>query len=679
MFNQIGTPMSTVIHRLIPLFFLLSFAAASRPLCAQQSGWSLTEHDESLIFYSSERTQLLDCASERQFAAIARQDFWLTVRLTADSGKTWYSARNEMYDGGVEYRGIQYPEQGTLLVLADSAFFLGYDEQLQPLYKYRSFVLRSDDNGITWEVVLPDTPHRTNRATYISMATARFGLFVQLAEEKENSDILWRTTNGGKDWTRITLPDGARLTQKIVCFDSSTYILLTSNKTLYRTTDGGVHWQKYTVPEGTQSVAFITPLEGWLAGAVSNGNGHQQRDIIYHTIDGGATWTQQLDKSIELAFGLNDIAFADSRHGIAVGQARKILRTTDGGLTWIQDEPPSVLFTASISAIAYPTPSSAVAICNTAYVLRFSNDAGLAAPKILSPRITDGEQREAAVLVWSTVAGAGSYQVQMVERIHNLDFDPAEFDTALLDTAGIQDTTLPIVLQYGKQYVCRVRAFGTAGAKSDWSVFLSFLTAGGETAPVAPKPVSPFNNEDGQPTALTVEWEAVPYAEKFDFQLADNPQFAKTGENAVIEFFDADIASRPISGLKPNTLYYWRVRAKNAQYTSLWSSEVYGAYRFTTGDASTDVYAAFQMKPPLTMTPHPIRETAVLRCALPIQQVQVLDLAGREVADLTTLLHRENNDATFLLWNTLGLPDGLYLVRCTGNNSIHTIPVIVRH
>jgi photosystem II stability/assembly factor-like uncharacterized protein len=669
--------MSGIIHRFI---LSLIFITGSFSLSAQQSGWTLAEHDESLIFYSSERRQLLDCASARHFAAIARQDFWLTVRLSADSGKTWYAMRNEMYDGSVEYRGIQYPEYGSLLVLADSAYFLGYDDNLQPLYDYKSFVLLSRDNGITWETVVPATSRRKNRAGFISMTNARFGLLVQHAEEKENADILWRTANGGNDWKRIPLPDGARLIQKLLCIDSVTYVLLTNNRTLYRTNDGGLNWQKYeNIPEGTQSVVFVTPLEGWLAGAVSNGNGHQQRDIIYHTTDGGVTWIQQLDKSIELPFGLNEINFADAQHGIAVGQARKILRTSDGGNTWVQDEPPSILFTTSISAIAYPAPGSAVAVCNSAYVLRFSDDAGLATPRLVLPRMTDGEQREAAVLAWTAVAGATSYEVQVVERMRSLDFDLAEFEHAVLDTVGVQDTALSLVVRYDRQYVCRVRALGLSDTKSDWSTLLTFLTVQGATAPAAPTPVSPVNNANGQSVSLSVEWEKVLYAEQFDFQLADNPQFAKTGDNIFFELFDITKPSASVSGLKPHTLYYWRVRAKNSAYTSLWSSEVYGVYRFTTGENTTDVGMTSDIAMLFTVSPHPVRETAVLHFARPVQQAHVSDLTGRIIADLTPSLRREDDNSTVILWNTTGIPDGMYIVRCRADNSIHTIPVIVRH
>src|SRR3954468_2110888 len=65
----------------------------------------------------------------------------------------------------------------------------------------------------------------------------------------------------------------------------------------------------------------LCALDGWTVG----GNG-----TIYHTPDGGATWTQQ---STNTAQSLLSISMADSKHGV-VGGVGRILRTSDGGATW---------------------------------------------------------------------------------------------------------------------------------------------------------------------------------------------------------------------------------------------------------------------------------------------------------------------------------------------------------
>ncbi len=52
---------------------------------------------------------------------------------------------------------------------------------------------------------------------------------------------------------------------------------------------------------------------------------------IYHSPDGGMTWTQQ---NTDTTLSIYDISMADAENGWAVGQIGLILHTTDGGTTW---------------------------------------------------------------------------------------------------------------------------------------------------------------------------------------------------------------------------------------------------------------------------------------------------------------------------------------------------------
>jgi photosystem II stability/assembly factor-like uncharacterized protein len=52
---------------------------------------------------------------------------------------------------------------------------------------------------------------------------------------------------------------------------------------------------------------------------------------LWHTANGGADWTRQLERAPR---HLNGVAFADARHGWAVGAQGLILATSDGGETW---------------------------------------------------------------------------------------------------------------------------------------------------------------------------------------------------------------------------------------------------------------------------------------------------------------------------------------------------------
>lgn len=107
------------------------------------------------------------------------------------------------------------------------------------------------------------------------------------------------------------------------------------------TTDGGANWRvQYTGSDsdsaGYTGVSFAGALHGWVVGFGGT---------ILSTVDGGRSWMPQQSGT---KMDLGDVAFADARHGLVVGQyvdegsdpmagkldGSVILRTTDGGASW---------------------------------------------------------------------------------------------------------------------------------------------------------------------------------------------------------------------------------------------------------------------------------------------------------------------------------------------------------
>jgi len=100
-----------------------------------------------------------------------------------------------------------------------------------------------------------------------------------------------------------------------------------SQSSYLETTDGGTTWN----PGGPQSTNGIrdawfgsTGLKGWLVG-----------DDIYHTANGGATWTVQYQSPGPLFAAMD---FADENHGWATGYGGFVVHTVDGGLNWSQQD-----------------------------------------------------------------------------------------------------------------------------------------------------------------------------------------------------------------------------------------------------------------------------------------------------------------------------------------------------
>ncbi len=109
-----------------------------------------------------------------------------------------------------------------------------------------------------------------------------------------------------------------------------------------RTRDGGTNWVN-TTPAGiasgslqAASTFYLNTSSAWLlVPSVVVGN----PDSLYHTADGGVTWT-----SASVSFGMASMQFLDNSNGVALisqgsaagSEAVKIDTTTDSGNTWTQ-------------------------------------------------------------------------------------------------------------------------------------------------------------------------------------------------------------------------------------------------------------------------------------------------------------------------------------------------------
>jgi photosystem II stability/assembly factor-like uncharacterized protein len=110
--------------------------------------------------------------------------------------------------------------------------------------------------------------------------------------------------------------------------------------TILHTGDGGKSWHKQQTPteEHLFGLDFINERQGWAVGS---------RGTIISTDDGGATWK---DRSIGADIILNDVRFIDAQQGWAVGEFGRIYRTRDGGLSWTkQNSPIEVSFISGAS------------------------------------------------------------------------------------------------------------------------------------------------------------------------------------------------------------------------------------------------------------------------------------------------------------------------------------------
>jgi photosystem II stability/assembly factor-like uncharacterized protein len=116
---------------------------------------------------------------------------------------------------------------------------------------------------------------------------------------------------------------------------------------LYRTEDGGLNWTVYPVPFGAGDLSFIDESHGWMMSALGAGAG-SMAVAIFTTDDGGATWTQAYTNDPNLADAGDSLPLGGIKSNLTPLDAETawvggviyapetfyLFKTTDGGRTW---------------------------------------------------------------------------------------------------------------------------------------------------------------------------------------------------------------------------------------------------------------------------------------------------------------------------------------------------------
>ncbi len=106
------------------------------------------------------------------------------------------------------------------------------------------------------------------------------------------------------------------------------------------TEDGGDTWeyQKSWTEKSINSLFFVNELQGW---AVGGGDGPaKEKGMILHTADGGKTWGEQQG---EFESTLNSVFFINDKEGWIAGREGVLLHTTDGGKNWERQKNTSIM------------------------------------------------------------------------------------------------------------------------------------------------------------------------------------------------------------------------------------------------------------------------------------------------------------------------------------------------
>lgn len=158
-------------------------------------------------------------------------------------------------------------------------------------------------------------------------------------------DALWLTANGGRTWREA--PHGVSWGK--IDFVNRRYGWIQRSQWLYRTTDGGRSWtraqlpgrrvshRRFGLPDFARDMSFVNRTVGFLTTSRGYPHGGPGPIRLLATDDGGATWQVRGP----LPSGAFFAQFDNARTGFT-RTASAVYSTTDGGRTWspIQPSPP---------------------------------------------------------------------------------------------------------------------------------------------------------------------------------------------------------------------------------------------------------------------------------------------------------------------------------------------------
>jgi len=211
----------------------------------------------------------------------------------------------------------------------------------------------SSDGGRTWTRTAFVPPAVAGEGRFVLHGFDRSGrgwahtlLFVAHTGGGQSAEVraLWRTTDAGRSWTRVSLPVALDLSSSPTILDHQSVSFQTANSVEF-TLDAGQSWATLVVP-GETALPKAVKLE---AGRVLiAGFGEWSATRWYASRDGGVTWSLLPGAFTERSNSIFAPHFFDADTGV-VHFGAQVLRTTDGGRAWEAMALPGVShFTASL-------------------------------------------------------------------------------------------------------------------------------------------------------------------------------------------------------------------------------------------------------------------------------------------------------------------------------------------
>lgn len=235
-------------------------------------------------------------------------------------------------DGGITWNQVNIPDyiehvNNLTFISEDTGFFAN-----------ASHMFKTTDGGQSWNATL---------LNYLSGIDAVYFLNDTIGFAYGQYNTVYKTTDCGESWTRITSNDFIDCKYQCLRFaNQDTGFLINHLYTpewtykLMRSADGGVVWEEMDIPDEVTDLSSLSVLGSndiWIASKSPYYNSNYwtgKEARVYHTVDGGATWTAHAIGMANSSNAIETIEFFNEMEGRVIGFGH-IWTTSDGGQTWI--------------------------------------------------------------------------------------------------------------------------------------------------------------------------------------------------------------------------------------------------------------------------------------------------------------------------------------------------------
>ena len=253
-----------------------------------------------------------------------------TLAFALTSADVYKSTNN-----GTSWQTLSTPA-GTFRTMfwvdANEGYIGGGSFSLPPITTGNSFIYRTTNSGVSWVTAYSDTDFPVNE---IDVLSGGVGYAATLANSRilvgtSGSGSVLKTTNSGLSWFEVTKPESV-FSGSALATISTIEVFVSDSDRLYHTLDGGSTWSSVVTNGGS----FIYDLDflGTQLGLLSGAGGTMRR-----TTTGGDTPSEWISVASFTTNDLNSVHFASTLLGwaapISSAPEAMIFRSDDGGVSW---------------------------------------------------------------------------------------------------------------------------------------------------------------------------------------------------------------------------------------------------------------------------------------------------------------------------------------------------------